>query len=284
MVQRRKTLPDNALRAPCDLTWSVAAVILNHHSPTAWLSARAPSRGETFEVAFAFSPWGLIMESIPTQHHLRTFVYVDGFNFYYRSVKDTPYKWLNFMALFRDLLRPTNEIRKIRYFTAMISGRSDPTGPARQQVFLRALATIPEVEVHLGNFLVSRKWARLADQGSPIFRPAPELVCIRKTEEKGSDVNLASYLLRDAFTDRFDVAVVVSNDTDLVEPIRVVTTEIGKPVGLICPATNAARSLTRVATFCRFVTRTRLAAAQFPDHIPGTTIRKPEAWTTGPSS
>jgi hypothetical protein len=69
--------------------------------------------------------------------------------------------------------------------------------------------------------------------------------------------------------------VVVSNDTDLVEPIRVVAAELGKPVGLICPAPSPARSLTRVATFCRYITPGRLAAAQLPHQIPDTTIRKP---------
>jgi uncharacterized LabA/DUF88 family protein len=219
------------------------------------------------------------MNILPTPAQ-RTSIYVDGFNFYYGAVKGTPHKWLNFMTLFRDLLRPTNDIRKIRYFTAMISGKIDPTGPDRQQTYLRALRTIPEIEIHKGNFLVSQKWAPLTDPAGYQFRPAPALVSIQRTEEKGSDVNLATWLVRDAFKDEFDVAVVVSNDTDLVEPIRIVATELGKPVGLICTGASPARSLARVATFCRFVTPGRLAAAQFPDVIPGTTIRKPERWTT----
>lgn len=170
------------------------------------------------------------------------------------------------------------EFRKIRYFTAMVSGRSDPDMPARQQAFLRALATIPEVAVHKGNFLVTQKWAALHNPPPHLFRPVPSVVRIIKTEEKGSDVNLASWLVRDAFRDEFDVAVVVSNDTDPVEPIRIVQQEVGKPVGIICPNAQPARSLAKVATFCRFLSRGRLAAAQFPDTIPGTTIHKPAAW------
>jgi hypothetical protein len=41
-----------------------------------------------------------------------------------------------------------------------------------------------------------------------------------KTEEKGSDVNLATHLLHDAHMGRFDVAGVISNDSDLLEPIK----------------------------------------------------------------
>lgn len=93
-------------------------------------------------------------------------------------------------------------------------------------------------------------------------------------------MNLASWLVRDGFTNQYDVAVVVSNDTDLVEPIRMVVQEIGKPVGLVCPARRPAEPLAHAASFCRFLTPGRLAAAQFPDAFPGTTIKKPEAWAT----
>lgn len=208
----------------------------------------------------------------------RTFVYVDGFNFYYRAVRGGPYKWLDYLTLFRDVLRPTNDILKIQYFTARVSGKVDQGAVLRQQAYLRALATIPALHVHLGSFLAHERWARLAKSPTAHFRPIPEVVSILRVEEKGSDVNLASWLVRDGFQDEYDVAVVVSNDTDLVEPIRMVVEEIGKPVGLICPAKRPATSLARVASFCRFVTPARLAAAQFPDRIPGTTIQKPDGW------
>jgi hypothetical protein len=61
------------------------------------------------------------------------------------------------------------------------------------------------------------------------------LVWVDKTEEKGSDVNLASHLLRDAYGRRFEVAVLVTNDSDLAEPVRIVAQEIGLPVGLLNP-------------------------------------------------
>lgn len=54
-------------------------------------------------------------------------------------------------------------------------------------------------------------------------RPGPTVVKVIKVEEKGSDVNLASHLLLDAFQGNFDVAAVLSNDSDLVEPVRIVT-------------------------------------------------------------
>jgi uncharacterized LabA/DUF88 family protein len=209
---------------------------------------------------------------------LRTNIYVDGFNLYYRALKDTPHKWLDLKALFQSVLRPANTIRRIRYFTADISGKRDPGAQVRQQAYLRAIKRTPEVSVHKGRFLASTKWARIASPPPTFIKPDPVTVMIEKTEEKGSDVNLASFLLLDAFRDDYDVAVVVSNDTDLVEPIRMAKVELGKVVGLMCPAKSPARSLTAIASFCRFLTPARLGAAQFPDRIPGTSIRKPAVW------
>ena len=208
----------------------------------------------------------------------RTYIYVDGFNLYYRAVKDTPYRWLDLKALFQSVLWSTNEIEAINYYTADVSGKHDRDAPRRQKAYLRALRTIPEVSIYKGSFLVSKKWAGLATSPRMFVYPRPRTVRIIRTEEKGSDVNLASHLLADGFNKRYDVAVVVSNDTDLVEPIRIVVRELKIPVGLICPSPSPARSLKAVASFIRNITARRLAAAQFPDPIPGTTIAKPAAW------
>ena len=98
-------------------------------------------------------------------------------------------------------------------------------------------------------------------------------------EEKGSDVNLAAHLLNDAWKNLFDVAAVLSNDTDLTEPIRMVSTERRKTVYLICPGRwQAAPRLVSVANHVRHIHRSMLRAAQFPSPIPGTTITKPANW------
>jgi hypothetical protein len=54
------------------------------------------------------------------------------------------------------------------------------------------------------------------------------MVSIIEEEEKGSDVNLASYLLVDGFAGEYDIAIVVSNDSDLAEPIRLVRSILGR--------------------------------------------------------
>jgi hypothetical protein len=76
---------------------------------------------------------------------LNTNVYIDGFNFYYGALRNTPYRWLNPEALCQ-LLLPKNTISQIKYFTALVSARpNDLDQPLRQQLYLRALATLPKV-------------------------------------------------------------------------------------------------------------------------------------------
>ena len=118
----------------------------------------------------------------------QTIVYVDGFNFYYGAVKRTPYKWLNLEAMCQRLL-PRDQIVKIRYFTARVNDRpDDPQLASRQDTYLRALATLPLVEIHYGHLLT--RAARLPRVN---HRPGQSrTVKVLRTEEKGSDVNLAT--------------------------------------------------------------------------------------------
>lgn len=256
---------------------------------------------------------------------MRTRIYVDGFNLYYGAVKGTPLKWLNLVELSQRVLPPGHHIDKLKYFTARVSGASDSGAPGRQQVYLNALQTLPEIEIKFGNFLSKSAWRpltnlpvaeRLISSPTPVTLPAgnhailgpdqqtlpvgryPEANSQRRKrrkppkplsdavvtevhtmEEKGSDVNLAVHLLNDAWKGLFDVAAVISNDTDLVEPIRMVTTERKKVVYLVCPGRwQAAPRLVAVANHVRHIRRSMLQAAQFPNPIPNTAIAKPAGW------
>jgi len=214
---------------------------------------------------------------------MRTIVYIDGFNLYYRLLRTSPEcKWLNLKDLSNRLL-PQNDVISINYYTARVSGRLDKEAPSRQQIYLNALATVPGIQVHFGKFLVSKKWSGIVcppETRPPVVfqQPFPAVVRTWKTEEKGSDVNLGSHLVRDAFQSKYEVAAVISNDTDLVEPIRIVTQELGLPVGLLSPVDKPADSLRQVASFLRHVKKNDLAACQFPNQIAGTQLKRPVCW------
>lgn len=254
---------------------------------------------------------------------MRTNVYIDGFNLYYGALKGTAFKWLNPKQLMAQLLPAPHVVTKIKYFTARVSGASDADAPRRQAIYLNALRTVPEIEIHFGSFLSKTIWRPLINlpiatreislvpplripvgnyavdgarpQTLPVGsypprgsqrpgrtpRPLRDAVIaeVHTMEEKGSDVNLAAHLINDAWKNTYDAAVVVSNDTDLVEPIRMVTQERQKQVVLVCPGRwSAAPKLATISNSVRHIRRPMLIASQFPATIPNTTIQKPATW------
>ena len=98
---------------------------------------------------------------------VRTTVYVDGFNLYYGAVKDTPFKWLNLVQSARHLVPGGHVVERLKYFTARVSGVSDRRAPARQQAYLNALGTLPEVQIYFGSFLAKTLWRPLSVQVGP---------------------------------------------------------------------------------------------------------------------
>ena len=212
---------------------------------------------------------------------MRTYIYIDGFNFYYGAVKDTPYKWLDFKKLFGYLLDTSHQIISIKYFTAIVTGKIDPDQPVRQKTYIRALKKyIPEISVYYGKFLSHNVFKPLAYPiNKNLFGKNIKFVNVIKTEEKGSDVNLSVQLLNDAWLDLHDCAVIVSNDSDLSESLRLVKELHKKKIGLITPGKiHPSRELLKYSDFTKRVRKGVLAASQLPDLIPGTTIHKPAVW------
>ncbi len=209
---------------------------------------------------------------------MRVRVYIDGFNLYYRALRRTNLKWLDPVRLSACLLDEEDTVDLVRYFTARVSARSGDAGaPARQQAYLSALRTLPNIRIHYGRFLPKIK-------SRPLVSDPSTYVAVHDTEEKGSDVNLASYLLHDGWSGRFDAALVMSQDTDLCEPIRMVTKDLNKPVGIVwLDGTQPSKRFTAVASFVRHATHARLAASQFPDRLLGKNghlVEKPAVWHT----
>lgn len=204
----------------------------------------------------------------------KTNVYFDGFNLYYGSLKGSPHKWLDLDALCRVLL-PSDHIHRIRYFTALVTPRpgDDPQKPQRQQTYLRALDTIPHLSTHYGHFLTNKVRMK-------VVTPPPSTIEVYKTEEKGSDVNIASYLLLDAAKGDCDVAVIVSNDSDLKEPIELAQSEFGISVGVVNPHPARKRSLVLKPMFFKQLRASALKRSQFPDSVGDSSgsVQKPAVW------
>jgi len=180
-------------------------------------------------------------------------------------------------CLGRALLLPDQDLHRVRYFIARVGGRGvDHELPQRQDTFLRAVATLPEVSIHEGYF--QTKPTRLPLASSP--NHAPEIVEVLRTEEKGSDVNLATHLLLDAFREDAEVAVVVSDDFDLKEPLRVARHDLGRTLGIASPRRNPRLGRAVEANFYRPIREAMLRESQLPETVrdDGGSIHRPSSW------
>jgi uncharacterized LabA/DUF88 family protein len=180
------------------------------------------------------------------------------------------------MALCRRIF-PANDIVRIKYFTALITLRpDDPNKPSRQKTYLRALQTLPDLSIYYGHFLAHVVRMHLAN-------PEPgqdPFVKVIKTEEKGTDVNLATELLVDAWSDAFDCAVVISGDSDLTAPVKVVNERFKKTVGVLNPQQKPSFALKKVAGFYKHIRESALQASQFPPELVDDmgSFHKPASW------
>ncbi|MGA8725390.1 MAG: NYN domain-containing protein [Acidimicrobiales bacterium] len=235
-----------------------------------------------------------------------TYVYVDGFNFYYGALRHSKYKWLDYEALSRSLL-PQDHIEKIRYFTAKIKplGPGD-TGHERQHAYLRAVAANPLIETTFGTFRSQVKLRALADGSHsvrdlfrPHLRPVPlvrgilaeakrrrlrhhTLARVIVQEEKGTDVSLGAFLVHDALTGQCSKALVLSNDSDLKEAVALAV-KASVPVGIVNPhyRQTPSRELTQAATFRIPFRPGVLAKCQLPNTVIGANgkqIHRPREW------
>lgn len=218
-----------------------------------------------------------------------TNVYIDGFNLYHACFDDLTgrvhwrqYRWRDLGTLCKNLL-PNHRINRIRYFTALVDPLpNNPDNRDRQLEYLRALRTIPHLTAHLGRFATHAKDRPLAD--SLALTPTPlfplQMVHVIEREEKGSDVNLASYLLVDGFKQEYDVAIVITNDSDLAEPILLVRSELGCQVMLVNPRKKVALQLQGIADSYKHIRMWALRDSQFRATLTDAngTITKPASW------
>jgi len=193
---------------------------------------------------------------------------------YYGCLKNTPYRWLDVQKMCK-LRFPQDKIVKIKYFTAPIKIRKyerDPDKPNRQQMYLRALRTVSNLDIIEGVFLSHKVSMKLAREDG--------YALVIKNEEKGTDVNIASHLVHDAHHSLFEKAVVISNDSDLVTPIKIVTKEIGLPLTIVSPFDRNSIQLKAVASDVKHLRRGLLKVSQFSEKLIDETgeFYIPESW------
>jgi uncharacterized LabA/DUF88 family protein len=209
-------------------------------------------------------------------------VYVDGFALYKALLqyRFPQYKWLDLAALSARLF-PHREVIQVKYFSARLKPMTnDPGVGQRQQVYWRALRTT-EVDIVEGNFSFVKQYLPVHPE---VVGADGKVVTMRvkRPEEKGSDVALASHLILDALDGVADSYAVVTNDSDLVPPFSMLSAR-GFKVALVSVAGahyNKAFATAGIETI-RQIREGTLRASQFPARLSdgeGRTIRKPASW------
>ncbi len=203
----------------------------------------------------------------------RVAVYIDGFNLYY-GIKSRGWRrfyWLDLHALSSRLLLPGQSLSAVKYFTSRVQPeKRDPEKPKRQNIYLDALSTLPDVSIHYGYFLVKKWRCSHCGKSNRIY------------EEKMTDVNIAVEMIKDAQKDHFDTAMVVSADSDLIAPLRFVQENFNnKRVVVAFPPRRHSVELEKVAVAAIRIGRKVISDSQLPDRIvkpDGYVLQRPPAW------
>ena len=141
----------------------------------------------------------------------RVIVYIDGYNLYYgqRAAFGSKYKWLDLQAFSERFLQSGVELVIVKYFTAITKSTSG--AKQRQGIYLKALqAHCDKLELFHGRFLTRTRRCRSCGAEHTGY------------EEKKTDVSIACEILNDTHLDRYDCCYVVSGDSDLVPPLKIV--------------------------------------------------------------
>lgn len=228
----------------------------------------------------------------------RVTLFVDGFNYYYGLSRGRPVrchprtKWANPVLLGQAICRQIGidgTVGRVHYCSApSLPGPNDPGQATRQHHYFQALSGVPGVTVTLGRHFEKPKSVRAIDAvtGQAIGPAFKAMV----REEKGSDVNLAAFLVRDAARDQFDVAIVLSNDSDLASAVNIAREDFGKEVVVVSPQINhrdrhgrrrVSYDLARAASRSLILDHNLLSGCRLPDPSPdadGNLIACPSEW------
>ncbi|MCI0618222.1 NYN domain-containing protein [bacterium] len=200
----------------------------------------------------------------------RAIAFVDGFNLYH-SLEENPsyrkYKWLNIRKLLESYVSP-KELKEIYYFTALTTWNQSKVN--RHKIFIKALEQTG-IDVVYGEF---RRRDRFCQKCKTSFA---------SFEEKQTDVNIAIYLFRLAIEDRYDTALILSGDSDLLPSIKAVkATFPSKRIVVIIPIGRRAEELKKTCDQFIKIKEKNLAASLFDDPLvmsDGTSLLKPTSWS-----
>ena len=199
----------------------------------------------------------------------RVIAYIDGFNLYFGMLDAglMDYKWLNIRQLVQNLVKETQELVAIKYFTSKVT--NDPAKTNRQRTYIEALESVG-VDVIYGLYQSDTIECRK---------------CFNKWikfNEKMTDVNIATHILIDAYEDKYDAAMLISGDSDLVPPIKAIHENFhDKRVFVAFPPNRYNNSVKINAKGSLIIGNGKIKSSQFPEKVLnkwGYELLKPNYW------
>ena len=200
----------------------------------------------------------------------RVIAYVDGFNLYYglRSKNWKRFYWLNIQEMAQRMLKQEQILASTKYFTTIVKQPADKH--KRQATFLEALRTLSDFQIYYGHFLSYTVTCSNCGHAHQTYH------------EKMTDVNIATELMSDAFQDEFDIALLVSADSDLVGPVRAVRRLFNrKRIVVAFPPDRYSNALKHAADAYTHIGRNVLSKSVFPDQVTkpdGFVLKRPAQW------
>lgn len=140
----------------------------------------------------------------------RVVAYIDGFNLYF-GLRDEGWKryyWLNIQLLMQKLLEDDQVLVKTKYFTSRVT--YPKSKERRQSTYIETLETLQDLKIYYGQYRL---------------KPYECCKCKRENKvitEKMTDVNISVEMLVDAYQDKYDTALSVTGDSDLVPVIKAI--------------------------------------------------------------
>jgi uncharacterized LabA/DUF88 family protein len=202
----------------------------------------------------------------------RVIVYIDGFNLYF-GLKDRDWKscyWLDYPRYASILANSLTNVELVatKYFTARVKSPKDKV--KRQGDYLDALELRGNIEIIYGDYREEDFTCTGCER--PNF----------KDKEKQTDVSIAVELIMDAYRDRFDVAILISGDSDLVPALKAVKEINPKKQIIACfPPKRHSNEIKNLTSGQIHIKEVDLRNCQLPDEIPaknGYVIKRPEKW------
>lgn len=200
----------------------------------------------------------------------RVAVYIDGYNLYFGLCDSgwRKYLWLDLPALGAGLLKPGQRIVAVKYFTARVG--SPEASVRRQGKYLDAVAARGGIEIVEGNFIYNQ------DSCDGCHRTW------QRREEKQTDVNIAVRMLCDAQDDLYDVAILISGDSDQVPAVNEIRTRHpDRKVIVASPPKRVSKDLNKSAAAWFVLGERNFARAQLPDCVQGKNgyaLYRPAEW------